>query len=170
LALILLISLPVKAEAGEVLVNVEIPTQYNSIFQGEAVLIETNIILAKGELDTVTDVFVEYTLKTPQGKAILTFSETKSILLRTNDVKEIRLPSNIIPGIYVLEVKVQSPGNSGGMATATFEVQKIKTKFMDKEFFILATIIFMIFIIFFIALYFIHKKIKRLERLGYKRI
>lgn len=164
-----------KSNDSIVLVNTKILLDYKKVEAGKPLLAQTEIILIKEVYDNKPiDMHIEYIITDSRGNAVMKISETKGIIDRLSMVKELMLPSDIPPGAYTLAVTAAFKEKSGA-ETVSFEVIKTKSLpspsfFTNKGIIVLLTILLMIFTIFFIALYYEHRKIKNLERKGYRRI
>ncbi len=158
--LIILIVLVSSINAQEKLsLNVNIPTIYKEVFIGESILIETEIILIEHKPDEIIDVLIEYFVKDEKGSIIYKLSETKGGILRINDVKEIEIPNDIKPGLYIVEVKA-SYDNIFVVDSNSFNI--IKKPFWDgddKTILIIAIFIFIILGFLYYELYKIKKYI-----------
>jgi len=177
---LLLLIVPVVSSAEEqskesmIVVNTKIPADYKKMEAGKSLLTQVEIILIKEEYnDNITDVQIEYKITDSRGNILMHIAETKGIIDRLFTVKELMLPSDVLPGVYTLTVKASYLGKKG-TETASFEVlrekQPLPFSFTEKEETILLGILSLLFMGFFVALYHEHRKIKRLEREGYRRI
>lgn len=176
LMVLLLLSLATGGEKTEptiLLVNANIPLNYQKVNVGGSLLVQTEIIFIKQEYkDVATDVHIEYLIRDSSRKTITTVSETKGVIDRIFTVKELMLPSDTRPGVYTIEVKAEYQGLTSNEA-ASFEVMKSPSSpspLINREVIPLLATILILFMIFLVALYYEHRRIKRLEREGYRRI
>ena len=160
--------LPSVLGKDKVAVDLEIPSQYKTANAGEAILIQTEVILIKDftgeEKDNVTDVLLEYTIKDSKSNIILSFSETKGTLLRLNTLKEISMPKDSPPGIYLAEVRASYRENSG-MDAELFEVQKGQSQIqpLDQSVNSYLTAIIIILLMVMTTLYYSYRRIKNMK-------
>src|SRR3989344_6398208 len=152
--------LPSVLGEDKIIVDIKILSQYMAVHQGGTLLIGAETVLIKEEENQITDVLLEYTIKDSNENTITALSETKGVLFRLHNLKEITIPEDIPSGIYSVEVKASYLENSG-MDVELFEVQKRTTQYENKSiinYFIAIAITMLIFATM------LYRKIKRLER------
>ncbi len=164
--LTLLLTTSLQAQNAEVVVNLNIPSQYRTIQQGNSLLVETELLLVREKQDSIIDILIEYTVRDPQGQVVTQFSETKGTLLRINTIKDIPIPATVAPGIYTLEVNASYNGHSS-KDTVFFDIaefKKVDLGELRKEFTVFVILFAAITLFFLTILYYEYFKFKRLER------
>ena len=163
IAFLIMFLLPSALGKDKVAVSLNIPSQYKAVNVGETILIQTEVILIKDftEEEKVTDVLLEYAVKDSKGNTIISFSETKGTILRLDTLKEVSMPKDSPPGIYVVEVKASYRENIG-MDTELFEVQNEQSQIQPLEQSINSylTAIIAILLMVMISLYYSYRRIK----------
>lgn len=104
----LLSSFSSAAEPSGIVVETQIPSKYLQVESGEAIVMQSDIILRQNETNALmTDVLLEYVIKDSSGTTTAKVSETKGGIFRFTTVKELHLPSEANPGMYAVEVIVR---------------------------------------------------------------
>ncbi len=149
----------------QIYVESSILSSNEKLIAGSNILVNTNIILLGQKSSDIVDVIIEYSILNEQGNPLYEILiETKGILLRTDILKEITLPSNIEPGIYTLNVKASYNGASKTTSN-TFEVVKIDSYLLSGKEQIISIIFLIIFIFIIFGFYYSYRKFKHLEKL-----
>ena len=104
-------------------VDVEVLPEYKSVFPGNEVLVEVSLFNVRGF--GRVDVNLEYAIKDFQGNLIAAEHETVAVETQAKFVRELLVPTDIVPGAYVASVKVIFE-DSVGISSDVFEV-KAKT-------------------------------------------
>ena len=104
-------------------VDVEVLPEYKSVFPGNEVLVEVSLFNVRGF--GRVDVSLEYAIKDFQGNLIAAEHETVAVETQAKFVRELLVPTDIVPGAYVASVKVIFE-DSVGISSDVFEV-KAKT-------------------------------------------
>ena len=168
------IFLVVAAKDQELLVNLRIPDEYRKAVAGGNMLTETDIVLLNEvREDKVIDLLIEFSLIDSNEKTVFKLSETKGSILRSQLLREFRLPLNLNPGLYILKVKVSYDGvfredselfeivDPQALINLQDMPKEELTKELERDFIIyVISIIFMIFVG---VLYYEHKKFKQIE-------
>lgn len=100
-------------------VGVVIPSEYRKVLPGKEVLGDINVTRIKG-VDPVATI-VEYTIEDRKENVFFTEIETKTIEKQIKYSKQITLPADISPGVYMFFVKVKYK-NDTALAGYPFEV------------------------------------------------
>jgi|SRR3989344_2355340 len=117
-----IISTIVEVESAKPLfdVDVEVLSQYKSIFPGDEVFIEVSLFNVRGF--GRVDVNIEYAIKDFKGNSIAVEEETLAVENQAKFTRELLMPSDIKPGTYIASVKVTFE-NSVGTSSDLFEVK-----------------------------------------------
>lgn len=168
LLLLLLPSLFAETQPGPeelLLVNVEIPPDYQKVQTDETILVETEILLLdRFRTEAITDVLIEYKIKDQEGKVITELSETKGGLVRIETIKELH-PTLLPPGTYIVMVKA-SYKEVTGEAYTSFEVVDKVVSLPDEPHLTLDLLIILLLVMisFFLFLLYQFWKIKKLRK------
>ncbi len=112
------------AEPSELFLEILIPSKYARISSGEAVLVESDIILRGNEDDiAIVDVTIEYMVKDTFDSVVTKAVETKGGIFRLTTVRELEMPSAAKPGMYTVEVAARYK-NLTSKNSAQFEIVK----------------------------------------------
>jgi len=101
-------------------VDVEVLPEYKSIFPGDDVFIDVSLFNIRGF--GRVDVFLEYSIRDFQGNVIAKEEETVAVETQAKFTRELLVPSDIGPGVYVASVKVTFE-DSVGISSDVFEVK-----------------------------------------------
>ncbi len=102
-------------------VEIDLSEKYKIITCGEELIFKTRIYNL-GETKRV-DAYIEYFIKDKDGKIILYEEETNAIETHLDTVKEFNFPKDILPGDYVIYVKVKY-GEEIASATQWFSIEE----------------------------------------------
>ncbi|MCK5449541.1 hypothetical protein KAI32_01625 [Candidatus Pacearchaeota archaeon] len=156
----ILFSIVVESKVELFDVRVKVPEKYVETFAGEEFISEIELFNL-GETGRV-DVKIEYFIKDSEGNVILFEEEVKAVETSLNFLKTFHIPSDILPGKYLIYVKVSYSDQVAG-ASAWFNINESRGK--NLLFQIILVTLTIIFIIIFITL----KKMKNSNRIN-KRI
>lgn len=112
----------VEVDSAEPLFDVDIDVlpQSKKVFAGQEVLTEVNLFNVRGF--GRVDVSVEYSIKDLTGNVLTTEHETLAVETQAKFTRSLLVPSDLLPGTYVVVVKVIY-GDSTGVSSDLFEVQ-----------------------------------------------
>jgi hypothetical protein len=121
--------------------KIELIDKNNKKYPGEKLLIITKLYNL-GETRKI-DTNLEYTIKNKDGKIIYQTTSTIAVETHLDSIEEIKLPNNILPGEYLITLKVEYE-NKFAIATTTFEVSPKYFQYIN---YYILIIIFIIIII-----------------------
>ena len=101
-------------------VDAEVRPEYKSILPGERIFMEVSLFNVRGF--GRVDVNLEYTIRDFQGSLIASEEETVAVETQAKFVRELLVPSDIKPGLYVASAKVTFE-DSVGISSDVFEVR-----------------------------------------------
>jgi len=141
-------------------VEVEIPKEYRNIISGGKLWFTTKILNLASE--GRVDVTLKYKITNSEGELLTSRSETVAIETQASFVGTIDLPSEAIPGDYLLEVEMSSASGDITSGETQFVIKEEKTikDYLEKNKFVLTTVLLGILIIIFIISF--RKKIAQL--------
>jgi len=146
----------------KIILKVDVPSRFEEIRPGEDIAVNIEVFLLKDqEQQKIVDIIMEYHVFNEKGELITKLIETKGILLRLDDVKEISLPGNIPPGIYTIDIRATYKGASVTNSDIFEVIKPVKPTKIEAEY----LIILVILVLFVAAMIYEYKKFKYMERM-----
>src|SRR3989344_221644 len=126
----------------KIILKVDVPPRFEEIRPGEAIAVNIEVFLLKDqEQQKIVDIIMEYHVFNEKGELITKLIETKGILLRLDDVKEISLPGNIPPGIYTIDIRATYKGASVTNSDIFEVIKPVKPTKIEAEYLIILVIL-----------------------------
>ena len=152
----------IAVENTKIILKVDVPSRFEEIRPGEDIAVNIEVFLLKDqEQQKIVDIIMEYHVFNEKGELITKLIETKGILLRLDDVKEISLPGNIPPGIYTIDIRATYKGASVTNSDIFEVIKPVKPTKIEAEY----LIILVILVLFVAAMIYEYKKFKYMERM-----
>ena len=116
------ISTIIEVESAKPLfdVDVEVLPEYKSVYPGDEVFMEVSLFNVRGF--GRVDVNLEYSIRDFKGNLIVAEHETVAVEMQAKFGRELLIPSDLEPGMYVASVKVTFE-DSVGISSDLFEVK-----------------------------------------------
>ena len=105
----------------KLIVSFDISSDQEKITPGQSVLLKATIRKPLGDIDQLSIVELEYSIKDIDGKIISSKKESGAISIKESTVASLLIPTSAKPGVYVASVVVKND-NETYEANKTFEV------------------------------------------------
>jgi hypothetical protein len=160
--LIIAIGSVIAVENTKIILKVDVPSRFEEIRPGDDIAVNTEVFLLKeNEQQKIVDIILEYSVFNEKGELITKVIETKGILLRLDDVKEISLPKNVLPGVYTIDIRATYKGVSVANSDIFEVIKPVKPTKIEAEY----LTILVILVLFVAAMIYEYKKFKYMERM-----